>query len=147
LISTQITKHGKSVSVSPTQSPIHITPTIKSVVLVEDDLAIREALREFLHFYGYEVFEAADGSIGLQVLRNIQSPGLVLLDLMMPVMTGWEFLAAKSIDPKIADIPVIVLSAASPQKECVGAVATLSKPIDLDALLAQIRHYCGIAPD
>lgn len=129
------------------QPPNHILATIKSVVLVEDDLAIREALREFLYFYGYEVFEAADGSIGLQVLRNVRSPGLVLLDLMMPVMTGWEFLAAKSNDPQIAAIPVIVLSAVRPEEECVGAVATMSKPIDLDALLAQIRHYCGSQPD
>lgn len=129
------------------QSPIHIISTIKSVVLVEDDLAIREALREFLCFYGYDVYEAADGSIGLQVLRNVQAPGLVLLDLMMPVMTGWEFLAAKAIDPKIADVPVIVLSAVSPEKECVGAVATMSKPIDLDTLLAQIQRYCGSRAD
>ena len=126
-----------------TQTSSNITSTIKSIVLIEDDLSIREALREYLQFCGYEVFEAADGSIGLQVLRNVRSPGLVLLDLMMPVMTGWEFLAAKAIDPKIAEIPVVVMSAVSQGSECEGTVATLKKPLDLDLLMDNIHRYCG----
>ena len=114
-----------------------------NVVLIEDDPDIREAITNALQWEGYEVFEAANGSIGMEVLRKSGNTCLVLLDLMMPVMDGWEFLAAKQADPAIAGVPVIIMSAVASENSCVGAAVILKKPIDLDILLANVKLYCG----
>ena len=124
------------------KSTARLRSPCKSILLVEDDQLIRETLAVCLRSEGYDVSEAANGSEGLERLRETRSTGLVLLDLMMPTMTGWEFLAAKATDSLIADIPVIVMSAVA-GKSCLGAASTFQKPVDLSVLLAKVQLYCG----
>lgn len=116
----------------------------KKVLIIEDDHDIRETFRQLLEMEGYDVLTAANGKEGLDVLKREAQPGLILLDLMMPVMNGWEFLAVQKDDPKLANIPVVVVTAAGKDKE--GTVQTagfIRKPVELEALLATVRQYCG----
>src|SRR4051812_23576179 len=83
----------------------------RSVLVVEDDRDIREALSDLLEMEGFKVYTAGNGKEALSVLKEISSPCVVLLDLFMPVMSGFEFLTAQSHDHIIATIPVIIVSA------------------------------------
>src|SRR5206468_6228407 len=98
-----------------------------------------------LRFEGYKVTAAADGQQALDLLQqNYDLPGVILLDLMMPEKDGWQFRAEQSQDPRLADIPVIVFSAADRVKErasSLRAVAYLKKPVDFDALLALVDRH------
>ena len=82
----------------------------KQVLVVDDDEGTRVLLRQILHFSGYQVATAADGGDALRQLRDGVQPCLILLDLMMPRMDGWEFLALQHKDADLAGIPVVVLS-------------------------------------
>ncbi len=117
------------------------------ILVVEDERAQREALAEVLSRLGYEVQCAANGSEALDLMRHSESlPGLILLDLMMPVMDGWEFRAQQRKDRTLADVPVVVLSAlddAAKKKVQDGAAAFLSKPLRWQALLPVVERYCG----
>jgi CheY-like chemotaxis protein len=111
----------------------------RSVLIVEDDIDAREFLRTYLGHAGYETRSAANGREGLQQLCD-HRPLLVLLDLSMPVMNGWEFRIAQQAlaDRDLADVPVVVTSALSDCAEhaaTLGAIAVLPKPIDFDRLL------------
>jgi len=113
-----------------------------SVLVVEDDADIRESLVEALLIEGFDVLQAANGAEALRVLSQVPAPGIVLLDLMMPVMDGWQFLAARRADPALAQVPVAVVSAVgggSPDE----IVAALRKPVDLDRLVALVAEYCA----
>lgn len=115
------------------------------VLVVEDDLAIRETLRELLEDEGYRVQAAENGREALDWLRAGHPPRVILLDLMMPVMNGWEFRQAQRRDPTLSHIPVVVLSADHPLADKVSGMAVagyLAKPFDLEALLVTIRQYC-----
>jgi two-component system response regulator MprA len=119
----------------------------KSVLVVEDDVAIRAALCELLEFEGYKVFQAIDGKQALETLKNGLRPDLILLDLMMPVMSGSRFREEQMSDPAIANIPVIVLSADSNIKnvsEKLRINRFLRKPVNLDELLATIQQSLAI---
>src|SRR5512141_2591733 len=119
-------------------------PRRGDVMVVEDDHAIRETLRELLEDEGYHVTPAANGAEALAHLRADGVPGLILLDLMMPVMDGWEFRIALQRDPRLADIPVIVLSADDAVAQKAGAMRVqgyLSKPFELDRLLRTVQTY------
>jgi CheY-like chemotaxis protein len=115
------------------------------VMVVEDDYAIRETLKELLEEEGYRVTQAANGAEALARLRDTDGPpSLILLDLMMPVMDGWEFRDAIAEDPKLSDIPVIVISADHSLDMKVSSMdvqAWLSKPFELDQLLSTIDRY------
>jgi CheY-like chemotaxis protein len=116
---------------------------MESVLLVEDDEDIRATLGEFLSGQGYEVETASNGQEGLKRLEK-HKPGLVLLDLMMPVMNGWEFLEKKKTEPpEISKVPVLVISAVPGQPYVPGALATLKKPIDLHRLMDFVELYCA----
>jgi len=106
----------------------------RRVLVVDDDPDIRAVLSDVLGATGYEVATAGHGREALELLRA-QPFGLVVLDLMMPVMTGWEFREAQLGDPAIAHVPVIVVSAARAPR-AVPAAAFLPKPFDMDELLA-----------
>lgn len=115
----------------------------KSILIVEDEETIRESLQMLLEQEGYSVFTASNGEEGLQVLRTIEHPCLILLDLLMPVMNGMEFLKAKANDDIIAQIPVCVVSGVSDKPDLINIAAFVKKPIDLDILLKLVHQYCS----
>ncbi len=111
------------------------------VLAVEDDADLREFYREILSDEGHEVRLASHGLEGLHHLD--WAPDLILLDLMLPVMDGYEFLRRLRSSPRAAHVPVLVLSAAIPPRgETVrGAQAVLRKPFDFERLLRTIELY------
>jgi CheY-like chemotaxis protein len=109
------------------------------VLVVEDDDAIRDAIVEVLLDEGYAVSMAADGRAALTRLREELSD-VVLLDLMMPGMNGWQFRRAQSADPEIAHIPVIVVSALGERTE-VDAAAFVPKPCCVSDLLQAVEQH------
>lgn len=103
----------------------------RSVLIVEDDGDVREAMTVLLEYAGYPSATAADGYQAIQMLRAGLRPDLIVLDLMMPVLDGWQFRAARRGCPDLATIPTIVCSAlgdAAHQAARLGAVAGLTKP-------------------
>jgi CheY-like chemotaxis protein len=118
-----------------------------TVLVVDDDAAVRDGLVAFLRDEGYGALGAENGRRALEVLETIEAPRLILLDLMMPVMDGWGFRAVQMCDPQLATIPVIVLSAAgrfdvAAAAESLRAVAGMEKPVDWDELLRLVEEYC-----
>jgi CheY-like chemotaxis protein len=109
-----------------------------SVLVVDDEVDIRTAMTEVLEDEGYEVYAARDGQEGLDRLREKQ-PSVILLDLMMPGMNGWEFRRAQQREPEVSDIPVIVLTAMG-RAPSIEAQSFLQKPFDLDTLLDEVRR-------
>jgi CheY-like chemotaxis protein len=107
---------------------------MERVLIIEDDTDIREALSELLEAAGYECTGAANGAEGLVQVRR-QRPDVILLDLMMPVMDGWQFRAQQRWDSTIADIPIVVMSASERDAALEGAAACLPKPYTLDDVL------------
>jgi CheY-like chemotaxis protein len=110
------------------------------ILVVEDDLYIRESVREILEEEGHIVFCAENGACGLAELELMAPlPDLILLDLMMPVKDGFQFRHEQRADTRFAHIPVVVMSA-DPQlesrRDVLGARAYLRKPVDIEALLA-----------
>ena len=113
----------------------------RKVLIVEDEAAIRETFREALEFEGYSVQTAKNGEEGLSLLLNGLKPNLVLLDMLMPVMGGREFLNHVSEDRTLAAIPVLVVSATAQPSDTEGASDFLRKPTDLDVLLRLVDQY------
>lgn len=119
--------------------------TPKSVLVVEDDLDVRDALVQVLEYEGYSVAAAANGREAMDLLRHRGRPRVILLDLMMPVMDGWQFRAEQTLDPGLAEIPVIVISAGADierKASSMGAAGFFRKPIEVDALLDVVGRYC-----
>jgi CheY-like chemotaxis protein len=112
---------------------------MKTVLIVDDEAATRDMLVELLHKDGREIVTAADGHQALERLTEVSRPCLIVLDLMMPRMNGFEFLRRQSTDWSIANIPTIVLSGST---RPAGARHQLSKPVDVDRLLALVDQYC-----
>jgi CheY-like chemotaxis protein len=116
-----------------------------TVLVVEDNDDVRDMMAVTLQLEGHQVITAANGREALESLRRGASPCVILLDLMMPVMNGWEFGAALDADPELRDLPVVVISAAGREVlESAHAAAYLPKPIDIDALLDVV---CGLCAD
>lgn len=111
------------------------------VLIVEDDAHIRATLLMLLESEGYDVAEAADGQQALDWLRAGGKPDLILLDLMMPVLDGWQFLARRAELPQAPASPVLVLSGADIKLVPVGADGMLKKPVSVDALLGTLEDY------
>jgi CheY-like chemotaxis protein len=114
----------------------------RSVLVVEDDEDIRAAIAEILEGEGYEVGIAANGSEALDELEHMLRPCLILLDLMMPVMNGHEFLARLRELPRLNDVPVLVLTAVSTEAPP-GARGLLRKPFIVEELLDAVHTLCG----
>jgi CheY-like chemotaxis protein len=112
-----------------------------TLLIIEDDLTTRDALTAVLEKEGRGILTAADGQEALHRLMNAPRPSLILLDLSMPGMNGWQFLHRQSLDPWIAGIPTIVLSAATSELPA-GARQLLSKPVDAGRLKALVDQYC-----
>ncbi len=118
------------------------------VLIVEDDADIRECMADVLSTAGYAVRTAANGLEGINVLRDGYRPCVVLLDLMMPVMNGQEFLVRvrERSEPEIAEIPVVVVTAAGQNVSAPGANALVRKPFEIDALLLEVARQCEPRP-
>jgi CheY-like chemotaxis protein len=114
--------------------------TSKFVLVVDDDPDLLDVTSFVIENEGMAVETARNGEEALALLRSGRLPRLVLLDLMMPVMNGWEFLAAVANDPLLKGIPVVVLTAAE-HREVPGALEVLSKPMDLTELLRVVERY------
>lgn len=117
------------------------------VLVVEDHPDSRELLEEFLQAQGYEVECACNGRQALERLRCPSSPlpDLVLLDLMMPVMSGWELMQHLHQDPCLGHVPVVIVSGAGPSSPLPeGIRGAVPKPVDLDALTAKLEEVCPV---
>jgi CheY-like chemotaxis protein len=116
------------------------------VMVIEDDPDFREALVACLEQEGYDVVAATDGRGGLELLQWGIIPRVILLDLMMPVMDGWEFRRHQLADAALASIPVIITSADPRGRrltECAGVHAVLTKPVDFDILREHLDRLLG----
>jgi CheY-like chemotaxis protein len=114
-----------------------------SVLIIEDDAGVRESLAEVLRDEGYEVHLAADGAAALRALAAEPLPSLILLDLMMPGMSGFDFRAHQQKDPRLSHIPVILISARPDlpkQARELGAQDFLPKPMSFEALLHAVQN-------
>ena len=120
----------------------------RTVMVVEDDADVREAISEVLADCQYTALHAANGAEALQRLRSAEvRPCLILLDVMMPTMDGWQFRAEQKSDPSVSDIPVVVLSAhanGSEAAEKMDAVAYLAKPVSLESLVSLVERFCAV---
>ena len=128
-----------------------MTLSLGNVLIVEDDPEVREMLRELLATAGFNAVAAHDGLEALHLLRTVRhrapdAPCLVLLDLKMPRLGGNEFRRAQLGDPTVANVPIAVMSGATDleqRAEAMGAVATLTKPLDVDVLMEVVKRYCA----
>ena len=116
------------------------------VLVVEDDEDIRADLTAILRIKGFAVVEAANGKDALAQLQDGHQVCVIVLDLMMPVMNGWELRAAMLADPALAAIPVVVVSGKGripPDEErTLAPAAVLVKPFELNELLDVVGRYC-----
>ncbi|MEW6055104.1 MAG: response regulator [Bdellovibrionota bacterium] len=114
------------------------------ILIIEDEQDIRSSLQEILELEGYSVLAAANGKEGLELAIEGPYPFMILLDLTMPIMDGWEFLAARKDHSILAGVPVVVFSATRNNIEATrnaGADDFIKKPIGLDPLLEVVRKY------
>ena len=119
------------------------------VLVVEDDRDFRDALQMLLTVHGLEVFCAMDGQEALDILHRGLHPCVILLDMMMPRMSGAEFRSAQQNDPELEAIPVVILSASANRTEAqsMGISEFMSKPIDVDQLVKTVSRYCRPAAE
>ena len=113
----------------------------RPVLVVDDEPDVRDLLRTLLEMEGYRVVCAANGREALAHLAREPRAGLVLLDLAMPVMDGFGFRSEMLRDPRLADIPVIIVSAMRPRDDPVAMLqpaAVVPKPVDAEALLERV---------
>ena len=123
----------------------------RRALVVEDDDDIRDVVSMLLTVLGFEVKEAPNGQVGLEILRDGWIPDIIVLDLMMPVMNGWTFRAEQRKVRGAEKIPVIVLSARRPPfreaEESFQVAEVLPKPFELDTFLAAVSRHCPEALD
>jgi CheY-like chemotaxis protein len=120
-------------------------PCPGSIVIIEDDEDIREAMHALLELEGFPVTSFANGKEAIDALKEYSEPCLILLDLMMPIMNGWEFLKArKALGDTIVAIPVYIVSAIANQLEAeeTGASGYIKKPVDAEILVKIVKGYC-----
>lgn len=120
-----------------------------SILIIEDNDEIREVLEDALKSEGYRVYSVKNGREGLAALKRIEGPCLILLDMMMPEMNGWEFMEYHQ--PNTAfPMPVVVISALGATQALskgalpLNATGYIRKPVDLSTLYEIVRQYCGV---
>jgi CheY-like chemotaxis protein len=116
------------------------------ILIVEDDISIRDSLAQLLVYEGYDVIGASNGQEGLESVK-ISKPCVILLDLMMPVMDGWQFSDHLNADPDLSRIPVIIISAHEKVSEIskdLRAQGFVKKPINVDQLLETVKLHCSL---
>lgn len=118
----------------------------RRLLVVDDDDDLRESLELLLARRGYEVETAADGQEALERLRRDDPPCLILLDLMMPRMDGWQLRAELAKDQRLAEVPLVLLSGAqdiADEARSLAADDYLVKPVDLRRVYALADEYCS----
>jgi len=116
------------------------------VLVVDDDTDIRESISHLLEYEGYRVATASNGVEGFQQLQ-LSRPAVILLDLMMPVMDGWQFKTEFDGKPELNGIPIVVVSAdgnIAEKSKSIGVAEFLTKPIEIDTLLNVVQKYCSL---
>ena len=123
---------------------------VARVLLVDDDFGILDGLSDFLETEGFAVVPASNGFDALNQLRSGLRVNVIVLDVMMPMMDGWDFRAEQLADPSLRDIPVVVISASGFSRDTLQrqfyAYDVLPKPLDLDGFLQALKAVCG-GPD
>ena len=119
-----------------------------TILLVEDEPAIREVMEAVLQAEGYGVVSAGNGADALDVLRDGLRPGMIILDLMMPVMDGWQFRMAQLRDPELLKIPTVVYTAVGNVRETVEElnVAGGFEKGDFTEMLRFVGQFCPLGP-
>lgn len=118
----------------------------QGVLIVEDDDAIRYSLSELIRSEGYLVHTARNGKEALEIIPGLTCPTLILTDLMMPELSGWDLLKRVRADDRLAQLPIIVMSAVADYHDLSAANAVIKKPYNLEAVLKAVREHCGEAP-
>ena len=116
------------------------------VLVIDDDADIRDSIGDILELRGYRVARAANGREALDRLQHGPPPCVILLDLMMPVLNGWEFREQQSRDTRLAGVPVVVISGDGSTDEKaakIGVSEFLRKPLELSAILDVVRRHCS----
>jgi CheY-like chemotaxis protein len=118
--------------------------SVAPVLVVEDEAMLRELLCDLLEAEGFRATTAANGAEALELIRRQGVPSLVILDLMMPVMDGWEFRRQQLADPQLQNVPVAIHTGAMPaaaELHCLQPVAVLKKPTNVADLLKVVRDF------
>ena len=113
-----------------------------TVLIVEDEEDLRELMRDALQMQGYTVVTADEGTDALRKIDDIGRPCVILLDILMPGMNGWDFFDKLRERPELASVPVIIHSSASSRAPA-GATRVLQKPLAFDSLLSVVAEYCS----
>jgi DNA-binding response OmpR family regulator len=130
---------------SPARAIPRVSRAVRHVLVVEDDSPIRAMVSDLLQDEGYAVVQASDGFEGLRQLRE-RRPDLIVLDIMLPGMTGYQFLEQAQEQLERGNIPVLILSAISGQdndSSSLGVAAWLNKPIDIERFVGAVKGLAG----
>ena len=123
--------------------------TAQPILVVDDDPAILDLITQVLLEEGYEVLAVNNGQTAVDLARKLR-PHLILLDLMMPEMNGWQVTAVLKADPQTRAIPILLLSARRDMARTaneLGVTAYLAKPFDLDDLLSRVKRILALSED
>jgi CheY-like chemotaxis protein len=127
---------------TPPPPPPPVAPHAHVILIVEDEEELREILRDALELSGFLVVAASEGQEALAALAKNPHVCVVLLDLLMPGMNGWEFLKAMRANAAFDGIPVVVTSSA-PSRAPPGVTQVLRKPLQLNQVLRTVHEFCG----
>ncbi len=117
---------------------------MKKILIVDDDRSILRIFEFSLRHAGYYTTTALDGAEAIEIAEN-EKPDLILMDLMMPILDGWEATEKLKADPKTKDIPVVAITATSPQgcKRAlqIGCIDVITKPVSTLSLIEKVKEY------
>ena len=113
-----------------------------TILIIEDDQDLRESMKDALELEGYKVQTAANGKEGLSAIKNIPKTCLIMVDMLMPIMGGREFIDTLKQDLELAQVPILVVSSVATKENTNGAIGFIKKPADLNTILQMIQTYC-----
>jgi CheY-like chemotaxis protein len=114
-----------------------------AILIIDDDETIRQMLKLALEMQDYTVYTAANGKDGLLELRKIPTPCIILLDLMMPEMDGWQFVNTLTSEKELSSIRIFVMTAFPEKASTLTVAGVIRKPFDLDQLFEITHEYCN----